>query len=564
MHLHSAISSRRTLCSRFAPIFALAAVPTAAQTSFAPDLANWATLGGQPCGIGAWEPPYDHKVHTFPSLPIPSPIGGKFNAVHMSVIASGPHRGKVLVWDRAFDTAAAAKQRWSIVDPRPVGDATFLNFELAMPNGEGDLFCAGHSWTNTGRLFVAGGTTVYPPADADQGIEDGSFGFVGGKLCYEYDPLLGPAGTWVRQPDLAETRWYPTVVHTGNEELLVVGGVGDTDGHFKNSYEVFDSVQYAWKLYAGSQLLDGPLIEAAKLDYYPRASWLSDGRLFLSGMDACSARLDHAAAPGVWETMGCGTNWYFDYNSSVYLGNDVVLRVGGELELDSISHGYLSLAQTCPAGASGSAWTWSTVTELQVRRTQLNTVLLPDGSVLALGGVRALPGHVTDYVRMPELLPSPGGPWLPMAEAASARPYHATAVLLPSGKVLSGGGDDRHYDYQVFQPPYLTCGAPRPVITSAPVAIGYATGAAPAQYTVEIAAGLAAPISELVLMAPGSVTHHSDSNQRRVVLPLISASVTSATFTGPPSSNHAPAGSYMLFALSSQGVPSHASWVRLK
>jgi Domain of unknown function (DUF1929) len=535
-----------------------------AQTSTAPDLAPWTVLGGQPCGFGSWEPPYDHKVHTFPTPPLPSPIGGLFNAVHMSVIASGPHQGKVLVWDRAFDTAAAAKQRWSIVDPRPIGDATFLNFELAMPSGAGDLFCAGHTWTNAGRLFVAGGTSVYPTPDADQRDQDGSFGFVGGKLCYEYDPSLGPAGTWVRQPDLAETRWYPTVVHTGNDELLVVGGVGDTDGHFKNSYEVFDSAQSAWKVYGGSRLLDGPLVEAAKLDFYPRASWLSDGRLFVSGMDACSARLDHGAAPGVWETMDCGAPWYLDYNSAVHLGNDLVMRVGGELELDGVAHGHVSLAQTCTATAAGAAWTWTDRATMQQERSQFNTVLLPDGSVLALGGVRSAPLHVTELLTRPELLPSPGAPWLPMADAASVRPYHSTAVLLPNGKVLSGGGDDRHYDYQVFQPPYLTCGAPRPVIANAPALIGYATGARPTEYTLEIGASLAAPITTLVLMAPGSVTHHSDSNQRRVVLSLLAVSATSATFTGPPSSNHAPAGAYMLFALTAQGVPSLARWVRLQ
>lgn len=535
------------------------AAPLAAQAPQQPDLAPHCARSGQPCGIGRWEPPYDHNTHGFVGGALPSPLGGQFNAVHMTLLASGPHQGKVLVWDRAQDTAAAAKQRWSIVDPSPVGGATFKNFQLVMPNGEGDLFCAGHAWMDDGRLLVAGGTSVYPTPNE----RDPFFGFVGGKLCYVYDPSFGAHGTWVRQPDLAETRWYPTVVHTGTQELLVLGGVGDTDGHVKNNYEVFDSAALAWKVYGSSTLLAGPLVNAAKLDYYPRASWLSDGRLFLAGMDACSSRLDHGAAPGVWETMSASANWYLDYNSALLLGDDVVLRVGGELELDSLSHGFVSLAQTCPATAAGSAWTWSDAAVMAKPRSQFNTVLLPDGSVLAIGGVRQVPGHLTEYLRLPELLPSISAPWLAMAEAASVRPYHATALLLPSGKVLSGGGDDRQYDYQVFVPPYLECGEPRPLIASAPTSIDYWRGGLGQSHALALAAG-SAPVAQLVLMAPGSVTHHSDSNQRRVVLEITSSDATSVAFRGPQDSNHAPRGWYMLFALTAPGVPSQAEWVRVQ
>jgi hypothetical protein len=556
----------RTACAaglRLVAFLSFAALPPLAQSSGSAASEFSAQRGAQPCGIGRWEPPYDHEVHGFHTQPLGSPIGGQFNAVHLSLIPSGPHRGKVLAWDRAADTAASAKQRWSIIDPNPVGAAVFKNFELVMPNHQGDLFCSGHTWMSNGDLFVAGGTTLYPtPVDAARDL-DASFGFVGGKLAYVYDCDAGPNGAWLRQADLAETRWYPTVVHAGTDELLVLGGVGDTAGHPKNSYEVFDPQLLAWKSYAGTTLVPGPRAPEAMLTYYPRAHWLSDGTLFTAGQQACSARLDHASAPGVWQTMRCAMPWYLDYNATILQPNDTVLRIGGELELEGDPEGYLSMTQSCPATATGAAWEWSYGETLQKPRSQFNAVLLPDGGVLVIGGIRNAPGHLVERITLPELLPAPDGPWLPMAEAPSARPYHSTALLLPNGKVLSAGGDEREYDYQVYVPAYLECGAPRPLIANAPALIEYARPGAP-PHVLSLESGAAAPVAELVLMAPGSVTHHSDSNQRRIVLPIAASGTSSVEFHGPQSPHHAPPGLYMLFALSDLGVPSQATWVRLQ
>ena len=65
--------------------------------------------------------------------------------------------------------------------------------------------------------------------------------------------------------------------------------------------------------------------------------------------------------------------------------------------------------------------------------------------------------------------------WTTLASNQVPRYYHSTAVLLPDGRVVIGGGwgyggltpDGKQHSYEIFSPPYLFKG-PRPTITSAP------------------------------------------------------------------------------------------------
>ena len=159
---------------------------------------------------------------------------------------------------------------------------------------------------------------------------------------------------------------------------------------------------------------------------------------------------------------------------------------------------------------------------------------------------------------VPELFD--GQRWLRMAPAASARTYHSTAVLLPSGKVLSGGGDSATYDYQVFAPPYVHHPA-QPKILSAPSTLPYSS-LDPTPHTVAFAPLPAGEVvARVVLIAPGSVTHHFDASQRYVELELVSVTSGSVSFRGPSHAALAPAGDYMLFLVTASGIPGVARWI---
>jgi galactose oxidase-like protein len=70
-------------------------------------------------------------------------------------------------------------------------------------------------------------------------------------------------------------------------------------------------------------------------------------------------------------------------------------------------------------------------------------------------------------------------------------------------------------------------------------------------------------IGRVALVKAGSVTHSNNFDQRYVDLSYQPDGAGGLTATAPPGPNHAPPGWYMLFILSSAGVPSVASWVKV-
>jgi len=66
----------------------------------------------------------------------------------------------------------------------------------------------------------------------------------------------------------------------------------------------------------------------------------------------------------------------------------------------------------------------------------------------------------------------------------------------------------------------------------------------------------------VVLMKARSVTHSFDMDQRYVGLSF-SQGAGGLTVTGPPDSNIAPPGYYMLFLVNKTGTPSVAAWVQV-
>ncbi len=190
-----------------------------------------------------------------------------------------------------------------------------------------------------------------------------------------------------------------------------------------------------------------------------------------------------------------------------------------------------------------------------------NSVVLPNGDVLVVGGQQH-PQTFTDTgaVLSPELWSPVTGKFKIMAPEAIPRAYHSVAVLLPDGRVFSGGGGlcgdtctTNHPDGQIFSPPYLFnangTAARRPVIKTAPVRA--ATGS-----TIRVTTKSATPRFALIRLS--AVTHSINNDQR--LIPLKPARVQGRTYTLrlPSSKGVLLPGPYMLFALNARGTPSVA------
>jgi hypothetical protein len=140
------------------------------------------------------------------------------------------------------------------------------------------------------------------------------------------------------------------------------------------------------------------------------------------------------------------------------------------------------------------------------------------------------------------------------------RGYHSIALLLPDGRMLTGGGGHPNptkgaeYNFEIYSPPYLFKG-PRPVITSAPATVRYGQS-----FLVETPD--AANIGAVRWIRLPSVTHSFNENQRINTL-LFQQTSDGLSVTAPSNPNLAPPGHYMLFILNRAGVPSVAHIIQV-
>ncbi len=209
-------------------------------------------------------------------------------------------------------------------------------------------------------------------------------------------------------------------------------------------------------------------------------------------------------------------------------------------------------------GDPSPSWEWAA--SLQDRRAHAASVILADGKVLAVGGTGI--GLFDDAVTNVELFDPDAETWSQMAPIAVPRGYHSTAILLPDGRVLSAGTTPfQRYELriQVYSPYYLFRG-PRPRITQSPGSLAYDQ---PFEVNYKYESGHEVGVESAVLIRPGAMTHGFDMEQRYVALDIDARETGRLRVKAPKDSHLAPPGYYMLFLLTSGGVPSEAEFVHL-
>jgi VCBS repeat-containing protein len=197
---------------------------------------------------------------------------------------------------------------------------------------------------------------------------------------------------------------------------------------------------------------------------------------------------------------------------------------------------------------------------MQYQRHWPTATVMPDGDVLVTGGSRQNNG-AGGYVTNAEIWDPETGKWDTVeVPHEHARLYHSTALLLPDGRVMIGGGGApgpwNYTDVEYYSPAYLFDGnqpAVRPEITDAPNKIGY-------DGTFDIEAS--GDVSRVTLVRNGSVTHGFNNDQNFQDLDFTQTPGSGAvTITAPADGTYAPPGSYMLFVFDADGTPSVAKIV---
>ena len=482
--------------------------------------------------------------------------------IHCHVLPTG----QVLMWGRrdspqqSLDTdppsplepglpAAPAAQCTPFVWDPVTGDMT----PTPQPKlGDGatnaNLFCSGHAFLADGRLLVAGGHL----ADS-HGLNQVSI----------YDPA---ATTWTPSTVMNNGRWYPTAITLPDGSVLVLSGSFLDPARNAVANNVVPQI---WS--NGTFASIAPIPDAA-FDLYPRMHVASTGLVYMTSL-VQTWTLDVSGA-GRWTALPGVTrlNGLRDYAPSVLYDVDRVIFIGGG-NPPTANAEIIDLGQAQPA--------WQATEPMNFPRRQHNATILPDGTVLVTGGTRAggAVGTAEAFnnldpgqpVHIAELWDPHTGHWTQLAAETADRCYHATAALLPDGRVLSAGSgelvldegtpqqrqndpQDTHLDAQVFSPPYLFKG-PRPEITSAPGAVRYGD-------TFEIGTAQPDDIGAVTVVRLSSVTHSFNAGQRINFLSFM-VQGGSLQATAPAGPGACPPGHYMLFILNQHGVPSVATIVQI-
>ena len=524
------------------------------------------------------------------------------------------------------------------------------------PNGD-LLIAGGMRWDLAVNQYADNKVFIWAPSLAmtvhltnDAGVTDRDLTLTGGHYTAQ-------KGAWLQAKSLSSVgsvdgRYYPgvdmtpTLGRTSKVHALITGGSDDlllanqtfANNSTWNTYEsyVIDAAPTTTTSglvkddIAGTDVWNGPMNVGANepfmdsLYFYPRMFTLTAGDMFMAGMVPQSATLtDHSGGPGSWSTarghtLGITGNLdeFRYYGSAVHLQNfdgsaDVIYRMGGaqippfidwtagvdpDREFDTNSVEVIR-------PTNGGTEQWAPAPDMRLPRQFLNTIVLPDASILALGGMDWQPeteppvpheflvhgsGHLEEdfsYHTAAEILMPGATKWVAIDwnRALSVRGYHNTAVLLPDGRVFCGGGEGRRhdggYDYEIFEPHYLLPqnGSPyrptRPTNLAVEVVSSGLPASEDAEGTLLLAYGTqyevtcdALPQYRKLTMAAltpcGSVTHHYSNSSRHRTLAVTEVDSVTLRFTTPASEQAWQKGYHLLWILTDQGVPAEALWVK--
>lgn len=433
-----------------------------------------------------------------------------------------------------------------------------------------NLMCCGHSFLSDGKLLAVGGGGAGPgTSTSNQG--------------WKFDP---ETETWERTAgDMGTLRWYPTVLTLGDES----GPTGSSGRVLVASGELHGTASPALEVYSEASDTFTPVgVSGPDKGFpqtYPGLHLLPGGEIFYAptGFGNCGTGsvypLSHQAGwfgrtgtlSGSWTDVGASMNRTKGMSLLVlqpsYPFVQVVVVGGGGAGTQATLQ-RINLSTLSPS--------WSTPESIPdgEPRVNVNTVLLPDGTVFICGGTQdAAP---SSWIYDPA---AAGSPWSEMDALNVPRHYHSMVLLLPSGKVMAAAGaapggctHSVNNSIEVFSPPYLFAPDGSPADRPQIVAVD---GVAPdpdtkptvhhgASFTIETPE--AAEIDRVVLVRPMAVTHQTDTEQR-VIRCSFSKTGTQTLTAVAPDGGHphsiAPRGYYLLFVLDADGVPSEGKFVHL-
>ncbi len=485
--------------------------------ALAPPFVAPAAVATDPTGAGSWGPVIPWTPH-IPVTAATLPDGRllTFASNQRTTFPSGPEFTYAAVWDPA------------------TGAFTEIN------NTRHDMFCGGVAMLPDGRVVVNGGrnTTVL-------------------SSIFDYR-----TNQWSAIQNMNDPRWYNTSVALSDGTVFTVSGSGGS-----NTAERWDPTS-GWRRLTGIGWGAVTSQPGYINIWHPFLAVAPNGNLFHFGptdiMDWVNPDGAGSLTPSGQNVPG--SHYPKEGGWAMYEEGKIVVAGGGADTTpnpnDSTTGTSTNIAYT--VDLNGPTPVVATAASMQFPRQFANTVILPSGEVMIVGGnTSGLKFNDTGSVLTPEVWNPRTGLWRTLADMAVPRNYHSVALLLPDGRVWSGGGglggnSADHRDAQIFTPPALFNSdgslATRPVISQGPAQIGIGS-----QFTVLATPGLA----KFAFIKMSSQTHAMNTDLRYLELGFTEPTPGSYEITAHANRNVLTPGYWMLFALDSASVHSVAKIIQV-
>ena len=439
-------------------------------------------------------------------------------------------QGKILTW--GVNGISSGQFQYDMWDPE-IGTGTSAH-EVITSDINITSFCsAGLLLPETGNVLMPGGD-ARPVGLTNSGITSVA----------EFNPQNNGLS---QAAEMSYARWYPTSITLPDGDILVSGG---RDGQLREivTPEVYSPANNEWRSLFGINTTNYGY-------YYPKLWVLPNGRIL--GMQ--NEKMYYMSTDGqgtLDRVVDLPQTSRGNSSTAVMYSPGKIMQISGEsgnstngVILVDATGNTPSVRETSRPAEAGRLWA--------------NTVVLPDGKVMLVGGSAVL-NEAGGASYRPEIWDPATEQWSLMAtsESQKMRLYHSVAILMQDGRVLVAGGGapgpEDNNNGEIFSPSYLFDNsglADRPTITSAPEEAPYGAN-------ISVSHPSSNNITRVTLVKTGAVTHAFNMEQRFIEAEFTDTS-TGVNVQIPDSANVATPGYYLMFLLDDKGVPSEAHTIRI-
>jgi hypothetical protein len=388
--------------------------------------------------------------------------------------------------------------------------------------------------------------------------EDGKLWFIGGALQDVYGPgskkvkYFNPANnTWQFQPDMLDWRWYPSVIQLPDSKILIAGGGGLNNPVRTNTSEIYDPVNgtssFTDTLAIGNEVSPIAVLYNGKVLMTHRPPQLFD------------------PATKQWEQAGS-----FVQSPRMPNGDhsdcELVVMPDGE----AIAIGYKTFTPGVYGSFieryNPNTNSWSLGNSMLPIRSRAKTVLLPNKKILVIGGFKEDHTDTTStntwgYMNLCDIYSPSTDSWRRLSRINYKREYHCNTILVPDGRIIAVGGEGSPGNeppfsvVEAFRPPYLMRGI-RPEIINLTQS-SFARGT-----QVDFDFSKSDSLTEVILISTAVVTHFMNSGNNRYLSLNFMQAGNHVSATLPSDSIALLPGYYMLFAMVDD-IPSVAKIIKI-